>query len=268
MSTVDRWGKLPLGGGNELSAKWTLPIIGLFTFSLVSVACTTAERPDDVNNRQNNALYQEEDGYYGNRFISNGNGAIHNDNLGPRNDPTQGLRGQNEIGFVRMNRANHNQGRDGRGGRTQGSDLYIDRHALANHIGSLVTANPDIRDSLVLVTDDHVFVGVDDVRGKKLDKKTMDRVRRTALSVTPRYYDVHVTDDRDMLRRMTDIGHRLTRTGHRGDYREDISTILREMGDDTPPRPRSQRANNINNGIGDFNDVDTGGRLNTGGNRR
>lgn len=248
-----------------MSAKWMLPIAGLLTFSLVSTACTTAERPDDVNNRQNNALYQEENGYYGNRFISSGSGTINNDDLGPRNDPTQGLRGQNEIGFVRFNRADDFPNR---GDQTQGPELYVDRHALAHHIGSLVTAHPDIRDSLVLVTDDHVFVGVDDVGGKKLDKQTIDRVRRTALSVTPRYYDVHVTNDRDMLRRITDIGHRMTRTGNRGDYREDISKLLREMGDDTPPRPRSQRDNDINNGIGDFNDVDTGGRLKTGGNRR
>ena len=102
-----------------------------------------------------------------------------------------------------------------------------------------MTAFPDINDALVLVTDDHVFIGVDDGEGKALEAKTVDKVRRSALSVVPRYYKVHVTDDEDMRQRMTQIGDRLTNNGNAADYRDQISDMLREMGDDTPPRPNA-----------------------------
>jgi hypothetical protein len=248
---------------------WSLSIIGLVVFTLISTACTPAERPDDVNNRQNNALYQEDGNgnYYGNRFISSRNGTIDNDAPGPRNDPTRAVRNQNEIGFVRYNPADGGND-DGRG--TQRPEFYVDRDALAHQIGSLVTAFPDINDALVLVTDDHVFIGVDDGEGKALEAKTVDKVRRSALSVVPRYYKVHVTDDEDMRQRMTQIGDRLTNNGNAADYRDQISDMLREMGDDTPPRPNAnnRNGNGIDNGISEFDDAGTGGRMRTGGNNR
>lgn len=247
-------------------SKWTLPIVGLVAVTLFS-GCTAAERPDDVNNRQNNALYQQ-DNYYGKRYIANDYGTLNNGGLGPRNDPTRGARGQNEIGFVRFNPANDAQGNGGQA--RQQPELQVDRHALANQIGSLVTAYPEVNDALVLVTDDHVFVGVNDSVDEKLDDETVDKVRQTALSVTPRYYEVHVTDDDTMRRRMTDIGDRMTNPGN-ANYREEVSNILRDMGDDTPPRPNvgnRDRDNNIGNGISEFDDTGTGGRMNTGGNNR
>lgn len=251
-------------------SKWALPIVGLVTVTLFSAACNTAERPDDVNNRQNNALYEQGGNYYGNRYISNENGrTINNNGLGPRNDPTRAVRGQNEIGFVRVNSANAVQDN---GAQAQQAEFHVDRHALANQIGSLVTAYPEINDALVLVTDDHVFVGVNDNAddkentGDKLDDKTVDKVRQTALSVTPRYYEVHVTDDDTMRRHMTDIGDRMTNPGN-ANYRQEISDILRQMGDDTPPRPSvNSRGTNVNDGISEFDDAGTGGRMKTGGN--
>lgn len=261
--------------------KWTLPIAGLALVSMVSVACQPAQRPDDVNNRQNNALYQEE-GTYGNRFIRTEDGGVNDNRFGPRNDMTRGLRGQNQIGFVRYSPDDDRGNNTWETGRqAQGPNIYVDRNALANHIGYLVTAFPQIKDATVLVTDDHVFVGVDDgegkadaegnddAKGKRMDSKTVDQVRKTALSVTPRYYEVHVTDDETMRERLTEIGDRITNNGDVADYRDDISEILREMGDDTPPRPNGNRMdNNINNGINDFDDAGTGGRMNTGGNVR
>lgn len=214
--------------------KWAMPLAGFAMVSFVSVACTPAQQPGTFNDRQNNALNQEQSS----RYISNPNG-MNGNGFVPRSDTARVGRGQNEIGFIRYNKANNNN-RDN-GGGMQGPDVYIDRNALANHIGYLVTAYPQINDAIVLVTDDHVFVGVNETNGASVDRKTAEDVHRTASSVTPRYYEVTVTDDDYLRQRITAIGDKLSRGGNLDDYRDDVSEMLRNMGDDTPPRPLGDR---------------------------
>lgn len=221
-----------------MARKWLVPLICLLGFSIVLIACTPTARPDNVQNgATGNTAYQGDNNYYGGRYISNQDG-----NTAGRD---------NGVGFIRYRSANDGRTGDGRGfgartNRAQAPDLYVDRHALANHIGYLVTNYSQIDDAVVLVTDDHVFVGIDDGTGGQLDDKTVEQVRKTALAVTPRYYKVHVTDDKTMRKRITQIGDRIGNTGNVTDYRGEVSRILREMGDETPPRPDG--INNIESG--------------------
>lgn len=212
--------------------RWALPVAGLMLFA---AACAPTQTGDD--NRYNDSIYQEgttQEG--GSRFIANRDGAMRNvpgvraPNV-RQPDFNRSARGQNEIGFVRYNQGDTRT--TDRGVRRP--DVTVDRNTLASQIGYLVTAYPQISDAVVLVTDDVVFVGVEDAEGKKLDAKTVDQVRRTALSVTPRYYRVRVTDDDHLLRRITEIGEIVT-NGRHPVNRDDLSDLLRRMGDDTPIR--------------------------------
>ncbi|PRX40262.1 sporulation lipoprotein YhcN/YlaJ [Planifilum fimeticola] len=127
---------------------------------------------------------------------------------------------QNPVGYIRYQKDNNQ-----RGGRAP--NIYVDRNNLARQIAYLVTNQRGIKDATVLVTDDHVFVGINGNQGKKLDYQTLRRIRQTALSVTPRYYRVHVVNENALLRRMNEVGT--------GRARNDLQRLLRDLGDTTPP---------------------------------
>lgn len=126
---------------------------------------------------------------------------------------------QNPIGYIRY-QANNQRG-------DQASNIYVDRNTLARQIAYLVTNLRGINDATVLVTDDHVFVGINGNQGKNMDSSTLRRIRQTALSVTPRYYRVHVVNENSLLRRMNEVGT--------GRARGDLQRLLRDLGDTTPP---------------------------------
>ncbi|MBO2532931.1 MAG: hypothetical protein CW342_08585 [Thermoactinomycetaceae bacterium] len=127
---------------------------------------------------------------------------------------------QNPVGYIRYRRDNNRNG-------NRAPNIYVDRNVLARQIAYLVTNQRGIRDATVLVTDDHVFIGLNDVQGKALDSRTLRRIRQTALSVTPRYYRVRIVNDSSLLRRMNEVGT--------GRARGDLQRLLRDLGDTTLP---------------------------------
>lgn len=127
---------------------------------------------------------------------------------------------QNPVGYIRY-RKDNNRSVD----RTP--NIYVDRNNLARQIAYLVTNQRGIEDATVLVTDDHVFVGINGKQGEKLDSQTLRRIRQTALSVTPRYYRVHVVKEKSLLHRMNQVGTDRARN--------DLQRLLRDLGDTTPP---------------------------------
>lgn len=127
---------------------------------------------------------------------------------------------QNPVGYIRY-QADNNQ----RGNRAP--NIYVDRNNLARQIAYLVTNQRGIKDATVLVSDDHVFVGINGKEGKTMDSSTLRRIRQTVLSVTPRYYKVRIVKDPSLLRRMNEVGT--------GRARGDLQRLLRDLGDTTPP---------------------------------
>lgn len=193
---------------------------------LMTVACASVENSGMVTNDQNNnnIPFQEQSG----RYMTNQNGDMNETRLYPGAD---GEQRRQELGFVRFNKATNRAG-DGR----MVQNMSVDRHALANYIGYLVTAYPDVNDAIVLVTDDHVFIGVnDDENDRALDDGTIANVRQTAMSVTPRYYKVKVTSDDNFRQRISTVGDRISNSGYL-DYGGEINSMLRDLGDDTPPK--------------------------------
>ncbi|WP_054951359.1 YhcN/YlaJ family sporulation lipoprotein [Numidum massiliense] len=226
--------------------KWVLPIVGVIVFS---VACTPAtQRPPmaqrPTTNAYDNSLYVDRTTGIDNRFTSyrnqtgTGTGTIPY-RYGYRGTVNPVVRGQNEVGFSSFTPDDFRT-RDGV--RVTASNLQVNRNALANQIGYLVTTYPQVRKSTVLVTDDRVFVGIDDI-GKKLDAATVEKVRKSALAITPRYYRVHVTTDKQLHKQMTKIGRKLANGGTVTQYRDDLSALLRKMGDPTPVRSQDGRIN-------------------------
>jgi hypothetical protein len=135
--------------------------------------------------------------------------------------------GQNEIGFFKYNPKHYY-------GKKLGPDIIIDRPLLAKHIAHLVTLLPHIEETTALVTDDHVFIGIK-TKNNRLESKVIREAKRTAESITPRYFKIHVTHNKTLESKINEIGIRMRgNTGVEG-VKGDLEQLLREMGDKTPP---------------------------------
>lgn len=170
-------------------------------------------------------------------------GMVRNDQINGDESARGG--GQNEIGYFRYNPDHYINQK----GRAAGPDVFVDRTVLARHIAQLVTVLPNVKEATALVTDDHVFIGVA-TKNNKLDAKTVKEARRTAESVTPRYYRIHVTTDKNLNSQIQRVGMRMAGNRDVQGIRGDLEQLLRKMGDETPPdlneniQPNSRR--NIN----------------------
>ena len=69
---------------------------------------------------------------------------------------------------------------------------FLNREQVANIISQFSTDIPNVNDVATLVTDQEVLIAYKtDSKNRNL---TADQVKKTAMSVVPRYYHVYVTD--------------------------------------------------------------------------
>jgi hypothetical protein len=134
------------------------------------------------------------DGTAGTRGMGHGPWSIYRD----RGMGTLGTHASSHIGYATVQRnslhanAVHN--------------VHVDRSALARAVGNVTASCPGVVSSTVLVTDEEVFVGLH-TRGT--DSRTAkSQARMNAMSVSPRYYKVYVTDNPRMISEMTRIASR------------------------------------------------------------
>jgi ribosomal protein S17E len=81
----------------------------------------------------------------------------------------------------------------------------LNREQVANIISRFSTNIPNVNDVATLVTDQEVLIAYHtDSRDRNL---TADQVKRTAMSVVPRYYHVYVTDNRNLMRDVENLSH-------------------------------------------------------------
>jgi hypothetical protein len=108
--------------------------------------------------------------------------------------------------------------------------VYVDRNALAHIVGNVTASCPGVRTSTVLVTDEEVFVGIN-TAGR--DAKTAkNQARMNAMSVSPRYYKVYVTDNQQMIDEMARIASRTTNVNAANGYDDrGIESLVRRFGD-------------------------------------
>jgi hypothetical protein len=81
----------------------------------------------------------------------------------------------------------------------------LDREQLANIISKLSTNVPNVHDVATLVTDQEVLVSyVTDTKNRNM---TADQVKKTAISVVPRYFHVYVSDNKALMKDVESLSH-------------------------------------------------------------
>ncbi|MFY0761814.1 YhcN/YlaJ family sporulation lipoprotein [Metabacillus dongyingensis] len=76
----------------------------------------------------------------------------------------------------------------------------IDHEKVANAISSLIIQLPNIQDVATLVTDEEVLIAYQTDTKNRND--TADQVKKTAISVVPRYYHVYLSDNPEMIKQI------------------------------------------------------------------
>jgi len=76
----------------------------------------------------------------------------------------------------------------------------IDHEKVANAISSLIVQLPNIQDVATLVTDEEVLIAYQTDSKNRND--TADQVKKTAISVVPRYYHVYLSDNPEMIKQI------------------------------------------------------------------
>lgn len=88
-----------------------------------------------------------------------------------------------------------------------GTEHYapIDREQVAHIISELSTDIPNVNDVATLVTDQEVLVAYS--TNSKDRNLTADQVKRTAMSVVPRFYHVYVSDNQNLMRDVENLAN-------------------------------------------------------------
>jgi ribosomal protein S17E len=135
----------------------------------------------------------------------------------------------NNYGFVRHQKSplmNDNTAND--------HYTALDREQVANIISKFSTEIPNVNDVATLVTDQEVLIAYDtDSKNRNL---TADQVKKTAMSVVPRYYHVFVTDNKVLMRDVENLAN-LDSTSRNA--RNLVNGLIKQM----KKSPQGQRMN-------------------------
>ncbi len=110
----------------------------------------------------------------------------------------------------------------------------LDREQVANVISKFSSNIPNVNDVATLVTDQEVLIAYDtDSKNRNL---TADQVKKTAMSVVPRYYHVYVTDDKVLMRDVENLAN-LDSTSRNA--RTSVAAVIKHM----KKSPQGERIN-------------------------
>ncbi|SDM75234.1 YhcN/YlaJ family sporulation lipoprotein [Bacillus sp. OK048] len=114
---------------------------------------------------------------------------------------SQGVRNVSDnYGFVRHQKSPI---QNDRGGMEHYS--AVNREQVANIISQFSTDIPNVNDVATLVTDQEVLIAYSS--DTKDRNQTADQVKKTAMSVVPRFYHVYVTDDKNLMRDVENLAN-------------------------------------------------------------
>lgn len=122
------------------------------------------------------------------------------------------------------------------------NSFYVDRDVLAQVVGNVSASVPGVSTSTVLVTDEEIFVGI---RTEGPQAKTAKpKVRMNALSVSPRWFKVYVTDNQQMIDEMTRIYSRSSNVNVASPHDDrQIDNLIRSFGGSTDGDQMRGRSN-------------------------
>ncbi|MED4584175.1 YhcN/YlaJ family sporulation lipoprotein [Brevibacillus choshinensis] len=111
-------------------------------------------------------------------------------------------------------------------------NVYVDRDALAQAVGNVTASCPGVQRSTVLVTDEEIFVGLHTKGGDARTAK--NQARMNAMSVSPRYYKVYVTDNQNDIQEIARVAARSSNLHTaRTEDTTSIDTLIKRMGGTT-----------------------------------
>ncbi|MGM0922506.1 MAG: YhcN/YlaJ family sporulation lipoprotein [Bacillota bacterium] len=125
----------------------------------------------------------------------------------------------------------------------------IDHQKVANAISSLIVQLPNIQDVATLVTDEEVLIAYQ--TNSKNRNETADQVKRTAISVVPRYYHVYLSDNPEMIKQIE--GYSGLDPNNR-DIDRIINNTIKEMLKSPQGRKLNKGENANGEGYGEINE--------------
>ncbi|MCS1351790.1 YhcN/YlaJ family sporulation lipoprotein [Mechercharimyces sp. CAU 1602] len=177
--------------------------------SLFVTACSNQARSNDSDQESNYKDGREDKNHV--QYLGTG-----------LSNPSHLNKEESKLGYIRFKASQHRDDKQ--------PDAFIDRNVLARQIGELVTRLSKVDECTVLVTDDHIFVGLDHPTSESISA-----AERTTASISPRYFDIHVTGDPHLRSKMEQIGEQVKKGETTSEESDNINDLLRQMGDHTPP---------------------------------
>lgn len=143
------------------------------------------------------------------------------------------------------------------------SGIYVDRNALARAVSNVAASCPGVQNATALVTDEEVFVGLT-TAGNADTRTAKNQARMNAMSITPRYFKVYVTDNPDMISEMSRIASRTSNVNANTtqDQRQ-IDNLIHNLGGLTDGEEDRYRGRASNSGF-NTGTVGTSGMTGTG----
>ena len=102
--------------------------------------------------------------------------------------------------------------------------IALDREQLAHIISKYSVNLPNVHDAATLVTDQEVLVAY--TTDSKNRNATADQVKRTAMSVVPRYFRVYVTDDKTLMQDVENLASLDSTSRH---ARSQVNYLINKM---------------------------------------
>lgn len=194
-------------------------IIGICTLTALT-GCSTGNR-NDVYQKSGNSIN-----------VNNKRTELYNEGA------SRSIRNvSNDYGYVRHQKSPILNGKTA-------NDHYtaVNREQLANIISKYSTNIPNVHDVATLVTDQEVLIAYrTDAKNRNL---AADQVKRTAMSVVPRYYHVYVTDDTTLIPNVEALSH-LDSTSKSA--RKNVNSIIAQMK--KSPQGTRMNASEDENGV-------------------
>jgi hypothetical protein len=181
----------------------------LFASTLLVAGCATSDNATDQLDRS----------------LDGGNGEVNEPaTLGPTDDTSS------RLGYVRYEKDQLDMETE------EEKFVTIDRNKMADTITRMILRNEGFEDVATLVTDDEVLIAYN--RPEDLDPdKAATIAKKTALSITPRFYHVYVSDKAVTFK---DIQSLKNSSSEREDYRNTLESII----DDMKEAPQGEDVNN------------------------
>ncbi|HEY4602198.1 MAG TPA: YhcN/YlaJ family sporulation lipoprotein [Cerasibacillus sp.] len=103
--------------------------------------------------------------------------------------------------------------------------MTVDRFALADMITRLLLQNKAFEEVATVVTGNEVLIAYE--KHDDFDEKeTIEYARKTAMSVMPRYFDIHVSDNPNLIDDLQSLHNSLTTDKN---YQNVVDQIIHEM---------------------------------------